>query len=146
MLSEFDRAEQAAQYVFAKTARHPLIALVLGSGLGAFADSLANAVSIPYAEIPHYPRPTAEGRRSSGNRMAGDVGYICRTFTCMKAGQMTSYLPSWADGVVAAILTNAAGGINPPMARLPRGVEDHINLSGSNPLAAPMICASGCAS
>src|SRR5512146_1615030 len=58
---EYERAEQAAKYILSKTALRPGIALVLGSGLGGFADELEDAVRIPYADIPHYPKPTAEG-------------------------------------------------------------------------------------
>ena len=144
-LSEFDRAEQAAQYVFAKTVLRPQIALVLGSGLGAFADSLADAVRIPYAEIPHYPRPTAEGH--AGRLVIGKSGDVA-----VAAMQGRVHLYEGRDvkdvifplrvfgrmGVRAAILTNAAGGINPAYRQGCLVVlEDHINLSGSNPLAGP---------
>src|SRR5512133_812761 len=74
LMTEFDRAEQAAQFILSKTALRPEIALVLGSGLGAFADSLADAVRIPYAEIPYYPKPTAEGH--AGRLVIGKVGEV----------------------------------------------------------------------
>jgi len=143
--SEFDRAEQAAQCILSKTCMRPQIALVLGSGLGALADSLADAVSIPYSDIPFYPRPTAEGHagrlvlgRAAGVPVAAmqgrvhlyeghsvkDVVFPMRVF-----GRM---------GVRGAILTNAAGGIS---AEYSQGclvvIRDHINLSGVSPLMGP---------
>jgi len=143
--SEFDRAEQAAQYVLSRVSLRPHIALVLGSGLGAFADSLSDAIRIPYAEIPHFPKPTAEGH--AGRLVIGrienvavaamqgrvhlyegysvkDVGFPMRVF-----GRL---------GVRAAILTNAAGGISHAYKQGCLVVlNDHINLSGCNPLMGP---------
>src|SRR5690242_6184491 len=58
---DFSRAEQAAQFVLARTRLRPKIAVVLGSGLGAFADELGDAARIPYQEIPYFPRSTAVG-------------------------------------------------------------------------------------
>ncbi len=58
---EFTRAEQAAQFILAKTRLRPKIAVVLGSGLGAFSDDLAEATRVPYQEIPAFPRSTAVG-------------------------------------------------------------------------------------
>lgn len=145
MLSEFDRAEHAAQYVLSKTALRPQIALVLGSGLGEFADSLDSATRIPYCEIPHYPKPTAEGH--AGQLVIGKVGDIA---VAAMQGRVHLYEGhSVKDvvfpmrvfgrmGVCAAILTNAAGGINH---KYKQGclvvLNDHINLSGRNPLTGP---------
>ena len=58
---EFARAEPAAQFILSQTEFRPKVALVLGSGLGAFADALTSSVRIPYAQIPSYPRSTAVG-------------------------------------------------------------------------------------
>src|SRR5438874_12916576 len=58
---EFTRAEQAAQFILARTKLRPKIAVVLGSGLGAFADELTGASRVPYQEIPFFPRSTAVG-------------------------------------------------------------------------------------
>src|SRR5271165_337724 len=58
---DFSRAEEAAQFVFARTSLRPRIALVLGSGLGAFADELRDAVRISYEDIPLFPVSTAVG-------------------------------------------------------------------------------------
>jgi purine-nucleoside phosphorylase len=145
LMTEFDRAEQAAQYILSKTALRPQIALVLGSGLGAFADSLADAVRIPYAEIPYYPKPTAEGH--AGRLVIGKVGEVA---VAAMQGRVHLYEGHpIADvvfpmrvfgrmGVRAAILTNAAGGISH---KYKQGclvvLNDHINLSGCNPLGGP---------
>jgi purine-nucleoside phosphorylase len=140
--SEFARAERAAKFILSKTKLRPKIALVLGSGLGAFADDLADAVKIPYAKIPGFPRSTAighAGRLVIGNvdnvavaAMQGRVhfyeGYSARevVFPMRVLGRL---------GIRAAILTNAAGGIN---LEYNQGalviLRDHINLQGTNPL------------
>jgi purine-nucleoside phosphorylase len=145
MSTEFDRAEQAAQFVMSKTKLRPEVALVLGSGLGGFADELDDAVRIPYADIPYYPRPTAEGH--AGQLVIGNVGKV--TVAAMQ-GRVHLYEGySIKDvvfpmrvfgrmGIRAALLTNAAGGIGQ---KLKQGclvvLQDHINLSGQNPLTGP---------
>ena len=58
---EFAKAGRAAKFILSKTKLRPKIALVLGSGLGAFADEFANATRIPYGKIPGFPRSTIEG-------------------------------------------------------------------------------------
>jgi purine-nucleoside phosphorylase len=144
-MDEFTRAESAAQYVLAQTSLRPRIGLVLGSGLGAFADALQDAAAIPYAQIPSFPRSTAIGHAGQmvvGN--AGDVpvaamqgrvhlyeGYSVKevAFPIRVFGRM---------GIRAVVLTNAAGGIN---LKFQQGalvaLSDHINLQGQNPLLGP---------
>src|SRR4030081_3333236 len=61
MGDQFMLGESAAQFVLAQTSLRPCVGLVLGSGLGGFADSLSDAVRIPYAKIPAFPRSTAIG-------------------------------------------------------------------------------------
>ncbi len=144
-MSDFERAEQAAAYVQSRSKVRPQVALVLGSGLGGFADTLAGADRIPYADIPHFPRPTAEGH--AGNLVLGQVGSA--TVAALQ-GRVHFYegrsprevvFPMrvlWKLGVRAAILTNAAGGIN---SAYHQGclvvLRDHINLQGTNPLIGP---------
>src|SRR5260370_63553 len=70
----FTRAESAATFVLSRTALRPQIGLVLGSGLGAFADDLAEAVRIPYADIPAFPRSTAIGH--AGQLVVGKSGDV----------------------------------------------------------------------
>lgn len=142
---EFRRAEAAAKFIQGKTKLRPRIALVLGSGLGAFANEFANAVKIPYAAIPHFPRSTAIGHagqlvigKVEGIEVAGmqgrvhlyegysvkEVAFPVRVFTRM--------------GVKAVILTNAAGGIKKAFTQGRLVViSDHINVQGVNPLSGP---------
>jgi len=142
---EFSQAEHAAQVVLARTALRPRIGMVLGSGLGGFADDLADAVRVAYAEIPSFPRSTAIGHagqlvigRAAGVpvvAMQGRVhlyeGYSSKevAFPMRVFGRM---------GVRAVILTNAAGGINLEYKQGALVVlSDHINLQGHNPLVGP---------
>jgi len=143
--TEFDRAEQASQFVLGKTKLRPQIALVLGSGLGAFADELTDAVRIPFGDIPHYPKPSAEGH--AGKLVIGKVDEIA--VAAMK-GRVHFYEGHGIKdvifpmrvfgrmGIKGAILTNAAGGIS---TRLKAGtlvvLQDHINLQGISALAGP---------
>lgn len=143
--SDFAHAERAAKFIRAKTKLRPTIGVVLGSGLGAFADQLTNATRIPYAKIPNFPRSTAVGHagclvigKANGIAIAamqGRVhfyeGYSARevVFPMRVLGRL---------GIRAAILTNAAGGIN---LAFNEGalvvIRDHINLQGTNPLIGP---------
>jgi len=149
MPDQFTLADSAAQLILNHTALRPQIALVLGSGLGGFADSLSDAVRIPYAEIPAFPRSTAIGH--AGQMVIGQVtgkagsvpvaamqgrvhlyeGYSAQevTFPIRVFGRM---------GVRAVILTNAAGGISLSYSQGALVViRDHINLQGVNPLIGP---------
>src|SRR5271169_3817857 len=142
MIDPFALADSAAQSILARTTLRPKIGLVLGSGLGAFADSLTDAVRVPYAEIPKFPCSTAIGHAgrlvigSAGNipvaAMQGRVhlyeGYSAQevTFPMRVFGRM---------GIRAVILTNAAGGINLGYSQGALVlIRDHINLQGTNPL------------
>jgi len=142
---EFARAERAAKFVLSKTKLRPRIALVLGSGLGGFADEFSEAARIDYKKIPHFPVSTAIGH--AGRLVIGKVdgvpvagmqgrvhfyeGYPMKdvVFPMRVLGRM---------GIRAVILTNAAGGIN---TGYKQGclvvIRDHINLHGSNPLIGP---------
>ena len=115
--SEFDHAESAAQFVFSKTDLRPKIALVLGSGLGAFADEFASPTKIPYTEIPHFPRSTAIGH--AGQLVVGMVGDIpvagmqgrVHLYEGYSAKEVAFPIRVFSRmGVKAVILTNAAGG------------------------------------
>lgn len=143
--AEFARAEQAAKFIRSKTKLRPKIALVLGSGLGAFADELESATRIPYERIPHFPRSTAVGH--AGRLVIGKVGDVAVAAMQGRVHFYEGY--SLADvifpmrvfgrlGIRAAILTNAAGGINLGFKQGTLIVmRDHINLQGSNPLVGP---------
>ncbi|MGC0775477.1 MAG: purine-nucleoside phosphorylase [Candidatus Acidiferrum sp.] len=143
--SEFERAEAASDFIFSKTALRPKIALVLGSGLGAFADEFGDATKIPYAEIPHFPRSTAIGH--AGRLVVGLVGNIpvagmqgrVHLYEGYSAKDVAFPIRVFSlMGVKAVILTNAAGGIKREFTQGELVViKDHINLLGANPLTGP---------
>jgi purine-nucleoside phosphorylase len=137
---EYQRAEAAAQFIFSRTGLRPKIALVLGSGLGPFADEFANATKIPYAEIPHFPQSTAIGH--AGQLVVGDVDGVAvagmqgrvHLYEGYSVKEVSFPIRVFARmGVKAVILTNAAGGIKFTQGRLVV-ISDHINLQGVNPL------------
>jgi purine-nucleoside phosphorylase len=137
---EYERAEAAAQFIFSRTGLRPKIALVLGSGLGPFADEFANATKIPYAEIPHFPQSTAIGH--AGQLVVGDVDGVAvagmqgrvHLYEGYSVKEVSFPIRVFARmGVKAVILTNAAGGIKFTQGRLVV-ISDHINLQGVNPL------------
>ncbi len=139
---EFERAGQAAAFIFSQTALRPQIALVLGSGLGAFADEFAGATKIQYAKIPHFPQSTAIGH--AGKLVIGKVGAIpvagmqgrVHLYEGYSAKEVVFPIRVFARmGVKAVILTNAAGGIKREFSQGRLVVlSDHINLQGVNPL------------
>jgi len=145
MTDQFTLAETAAQSVLQRTSFRPLIGLVLGSGLGTFADSLTNAVRIPFAEIPAFPRSTAIGH--AGQLVIGNAGAVpvavmqgrVHLYEGYSVQQVAFPMRVFSRmGIRAVILTNAAGGIN---LNYQQGalvlICDHINLQGANPLTGP---------
>ncbi len=143
--SEFERAGEAADFIFSQTSLRPKIALVLGSGLGAFADEFDDAAKIPYAKIPHYPQSTAIGH--AGKLVIGKVDAIplagmqgrVHLYEGYSAKEVVFPIRVFARmGVKAVILTNAAGGIKREFVQGRLVViSDHINLQGVNPLTGP---------
>jgi purine-nucleoside phosphorylase len=143
--SEFERAGEAADFIFSQTPLRPKIALVLGSGLGAFADEFDDDAKIPYAKIPHYPRSTAIGH--AGKLVIGKVDAIpvagmqgrVHLYEGYSAKEVVFPIRVFARmGVKAVILTNAAGGIKREFVQGRLVViSDHINLQGVNPLTGP---------
>jgi len=122
-----------------------VIGVVLGSGLGAFADTLEDRVETPYASIPGWPSSTAAGH--AGKLVEGRIGDKKVVVLAGRAHLYEGYSPQQVTfgirelhrrGVRSVILTNAAGGINeeykPGDLVL---ISDHINLLGSNPLTGP---------
>ena len=142
---EFLCAENAAKFVLGKTKLRPRIGLVLGSGLGAFANEIAGAARIDYKNIPHFPRSTAIGH---AGRMV--IGKVADVPVAIMQGRVHFYegysqreviFPMRVMarmGIRAALITNAAGGIN---RNFKQGclvvLRDHINLQGTNPLIGP---------
>jgi purine-nucleoside phosphorylase len=142
---EFLRAERAAKFILAKTKLHPRIALVLGSGLGDFADEFGNAAKIPYAKIPNFPQSTAIGH--AGRLVIGNVGDIpvagmqgrVHLYEGYSGKEVAFPVRVFARmGIKAMIVTNAAGGINRNYSQgCLVAIRDHVNLQGVNPLAGP---------
>jgi purine-nucleoside phosphorylase len=140
---EYERAEKAAQYIFSQSELRPKIALVLGSGLGAFADEFSTAAKIPYASIPHFPQSTAIGH--AGRLVIGKVGDVAvagmqgrvHLYEGYSIHEVAFPVRVFARmGVKAIILTNAAGGIKREFTQGTLVVlKDHINLQGANPLS-----------
>ncbi len=142
---EFTQAGRAAKFVLSKTKLRPKLALVLGSGLGGFADQFERSVKIPYARIPHFPRSTAIGH--AGQLVIGTVSGVAVAAMQGRVHLYEGYSVKQVAfpvrvfsriGVRAVILTNAAGGINREYSQgCLVAMRDHINLQGMNPLAGP---------
>jgi len=143
--SYFDQVSSAAEALRARVQDVPRAAIVLGSGLGSFADRLADARSMRYDELPHWPASRVVGHEgrlvvgtSRGRLIAALAGrthaYEGRdlqsaTFAVRALGLL---------GVKTVILTNAAGGVNTSfVAGTLMVIDDHINLMGGNPLVGP---------
>lgn len=138
----FSRADSAAQFLLSQARIAPKIGLVLGSGLGAFADQLSDASRIPYAQIPGFPRSTAIGH--AGQMVIGKAGDIpvavmqgrVHLYEGYSVQEVTYPMRVFGRmGIGAVVITNAAGGIN---VKYQQGalvvISDHINLQGYNPL------------
>lgn len=142
MTDQFALADSAAKLILDRTPLRPKIGLVLGSGLGAFADSLADAARVPYADIPSFPQSTAIGH--AGQLVIGNAGNVPVAAMQGRVHLYEGYSPQQVTfpirvfarlGIRAVILTNAAGGINVSYSQGALVlIRDHINLQGSNPL------------
>ncbi len=141
----FERIEAAAQAVRARVGELPQTAVVLGSGLGDFADALPGGIVIPYSDLPHWPVSSVVGH--AGKLV---VATLHGRRIAVLAGRAHVYEGHDLDrvvfgarvmarlGVRELILTNAAGGINTGFASgALMVIDDHINLMGSNPLVGP---------
>ena len=141
----YDKVKEAADAVRARVQNLPQVAVVLGSGLGDFANSLTDAVHMPYDQLPHWPASTVighEGKLVVGTvkgrpiaALAGrshlyeghDIGTV--SFAVRVLGVL---------GIKTLLLTNAAGGVNTSFSKgALMVIDDHINLMGANPLAGP---------
>lgn len=143
--SLYERAEHAARIVRSRTKLEPRIAIVLGSGLGGFADEFEDAVGIPYEEITGFARSTAQGH--AGRLVIGTIDEVpvmamqgrVHYYEGYSLEQVTFPIRTFKLlGVKTLILTNASGGIN---VQLSQGalmvISDHLNLMGDNPLRGP---------
>ena len=143
--SLYDRAEKAARAIRARANLKPSVAVVLGSGLGAFADELTDATSIPYQDIPGFARATVEGHagalvigKASGVALAAMQGRF-HSYEGYSLEEVTFPIRVLKLlGAETLVLTNAAGALNVEF--VPGSlmvISDHINLLGSNPLIGP---------
>lgn len=142
---EFEQATRAAKFILSKTKLRPKVALVLGSGLGAFADEFETPTRIPYKKIPYFPQSTAIGH--AGQLVIGRVGDIpvvgmqgrVHLYEGYTAKQVAFPIRVFRRaGIQAVILTNAAGGINLNYSRGALvALRDHINYQAANPLIGP---------
>lgn len=141
----YERAEHAARVIRSRTSETPRVAVVLGSGLGGFADDFEDAVGIPYEDIPGFSRSTAQGH--AGKLVVGKIDQVpllamqgrVHFYEGYSLEQVTFPIRTFKLlGIKTLILTNAAGGIN---VQLSQGalmvLSDHLNLMGDNPLRGP---------
>ncbi|MGO9336898.1 MAG: purine-nucleoside phosphorylase [Terracidiphilus sp.] len=145
-MTYFDQVTEAAAFLKSRLgALTPRIGIVLGSGLGAVADAIANPILVPYAEIPHFPQSTVEGH--SDRIVAGLLGGVPAVVMQGRVHFYEGYTPQQvtfpmrvlgALGLRAVVLTNASGGIAEGyhIGQLV-ALADHINLMGFNPLVGP---------
>jgi purine-nucleoside phosphorylase len=137
--------ETTAGYLEGHFRDRPRLAVVLGSGLGAFADELDGPLEIPYSAIPNWPQPTAVGH--AGKLVVGGIGRLPVVVLAGRVHLYEGYSPAQVTfgirvlarlGVRTVVFTNAAGDIT---LGLERGglvlISDHINLQGTNPLLGP---------
>ena len=145
MISLYDQIQEATAAIRLRWGGKPVVGIVLGTGLGHFADEISDRAEIRYEEIPHFPRSTAPSHK--GRFVCGTLGG--KTVVAME-GRFHAYegytmqqitFPVRvlkALGCEVLIATNACGGMNPQYSR---GdimlIEDHINLLGDNPLIGP---------
>ena len=142
-----EKISSAASYLLGHTARRPAVGMVLGSGLGDFADTLEDAVRIPFSQIPNFPLPTVPGHVGAlffGKKQGKEVVVLqgrIHFYEGLPQSEITLPIRVLAAiGVKTLILTNAAGGVNtsfsPGDLML---ISDHINYSFSNPLIGPNL-------
>jgi purine-nucleoside phosphorylase len=145
-MTYFDQVTEAAAFLKSRLGGlEARIGIVLGSGLGAVADAIANPILVPYAEIPHFPQSTVVGH--AGRIVAGVLGGVPAVIMQGRVHFYEGYSPQQVTfpmrvlgrlGLRAVVLTNAAGGIAEGyhIGQLV-ALSDHINFMGFNPLAGP---------
>jgi purine-nucleoside phosphorylase len=147
----YEKIRQATEFIVGRTALKPEIGVILGSGLGPIADQVTDPIVIPYTDIPSFHSTTVEGH---AGRMV--IGLFRGVPTVFLQGRFHFYEGYTMEEVVfptrtvcslgihTLVLTNASGGIN---TRYREGdlmlIEDHINLTGNNPLKGPNLSQMG---
>src|SRR5262249_14873047 len=138
----YEHVRDAANAIRASIIEPPQTAIVLGSGLNGFADAIQDTVTLRYAELPHWPQSRVVGHEG---RLV--IGTVAGRLVATLAGRCHEYEGYGLDAVTFAvrvmgllgvrhlILTNAAGGINAGfLAGHLMIIDDHLNLTGGNPL------------
>ncbi len=141
-MNTVEKIREAVAYVGSRIRARPQVAVVLGSGLGGFVESLSSRAAIPYSEIPHFPRSSVEGH--SGSLVAGTFQSVP---LFVMAGRVHAYEGYTAEevvfpvrvlgtlGVKTLVLTNAAGAVNTAFKPGELMIlTDHVNFTGLNPL------------
>ena len=140
-----DDLKEAVSAVQKHSPLRPTVGLVLGSGLGAFAQTLERAVHIPYGQIPHFPTSTAIGHKGDlaiGHSQGVPIAVMCgrvHHYEGYTAAQVVFPIRVLGQmGIKILIMTNAAGSVNvnfkPGELMI---IEDHINYMGINPMIGP---------
>ncbi|MCF6137654.1 purine-nucleoside phosphorylase [Pseudalkalibacillus berkeleyi] len=137
--------QESVEAIHQKSAQQPTIGLILGSGLGDFADEINHATYIDYTEIPHFPVSTVEGHAGklvigelSGKTVVAMQGrfHFYEGYTMQEVTFPVRVMKGL--GVEQIIVTNACGGMNPDFqAGDLMIIEDHLNMTGANPLIGP---------
>lgn len=145
MNTSYDSIMSAVSVIRERCSIQPKVGIILGSGLGAFADSLENKTVIPYSEIPNFPTSSVAGHagRLVIGMLAGEPIVAMQGRVHMYEGYTPQEVAFPARvlcslGISSLVVTNAAGGIN---GSFKAGdlmlISDHVNLSGRNPLVGP---------
>jgi len=138
----YEQVREAADAVRSRIPAVPDIAIVLGSGLGDFANGLAGAVTLPYGTLPHWPGSNVighEGKLVVGSVRGRTVAALagrCHLYEGHSAQTVTFAVRALGVlGVKTLLVTNAAGGVNTAFSQgALMVIDDHINLTGANPL------------
>ncbi len=141
----YEQVLEARDFIRAKTSLVPKVGLVLGSGLGLFAEQVESPSTLAYGDIPHFPRSTVEGH--SGRLVLGTIAGIPVAVMQGRVHGYEGYSPAETTfpirvlgllGISTLIVTNAAGGIRTTYQQGQLvALSDHINLTGTNPLIGP---------
>lgn len=138
----YEKAKETAEFIRSKYSKDIKVALVLGSGLGGFADELENAVRIPYEDVPHFQRSTVEGH--AGQLVLGEANGVTIAVQQGRFHFYEGYKMSKVIfpvrvfgmlGIKSLILTNAAGSVDTDFKQgTLMLIRDHLNMMGVNPL------------
>lgn len=145
MTAQYTQASAAAAHIRSRSSITPALGIILGSGLGAFANQVESPTILPFSEIPHFPTSTVPGH---AGRLV--LGHIAGIPVAILDGRVHAYegysvsevaFPTRVLGLLGCktlIVTNAAGGINTSYSRgMIVAISDHINLTGTNAALGP---------